>query len=114
MSVWKDIRQKSLGKEIRIEDSISDSPSDVKRVIFFGYVDAEYKLPYNAAIGTIYGIRGSNKLMVFNGHKWESITELTEEEEVQPITTLDSPITIQGQHKVYIKTEEHNYEAYFG
>lgn len=113
MSVWKDIRQKSLGKEIRIEDSISDFSSHVTHITFCGYVDAEYKLPYNAAIGSIYVIRGSNKLMLFNGHKWELITEMTEEENAQPITTLNSPIPIKEKPKVYIKTEENNYEAHF-
>ena len=113
MSVWKDIRQKSLGKEIRIEDSISDFPSIVTQIIFCGDIDAEYKLPYNSSIGSIYRIHGSNKLMLFNGHKWELITEMTEEENVQPITTLNSPISIKEKPKVYIKTEENYYEAHF-
>lgn len=112
MSVWGDIRRKSLGQELRKEDVFIQQMElpKITEFKFMGFVDSEFHLPNNPTIGEIYEIHGSNKMMIFNGRNWEKIVSISKDEEVQSV--FDRQIQFEQRNTVYIRTEENTYEAY--
>ena len=83
MSVWNDIRQKSLGKETRKEDQIDDSPYATKdyisnklsKQITYGVVHFENELPKTPQPGMIIYIQSSEKVVLYTGNEWTNITQ---------------------------------------
>lgn len=73
MSIWSDMEDRSAGITKRKEDEI-EIPIDHQRV-FYGVVSSITNLPQNAQPGSIYIIKDTNQIVIFQNNIWASIGE---------------------------------------
>ena len=74
MSIWSDMEDRSAGITKRKEDEIEiPTIPDVCSCIFHGVVDSITNLPQNAQQGSVYVIKDTNQIVIFNNNIWTSI-----------------------------------------
>ena len=74
MSIWSDMEDRSAGITKRKEDEIEiPTIPDVCSCIFYGVVDSITNLPQNAQQGSVYVIKDTNQIVIFNNNIWTSI-----------------------------------------
>lgn len=121
MSVWNDIRKKSLGKEKRLEDTSVDecayaTKEEVKRFTFFGIVDSKSQLPSNSQTGHIYQIKDTNELVLYTGNRWEVIISITREQSNDNVFDGLTPNTLSHVYTnptiTAVTTESNSYETH--
>ena len=74
MSIWSDMEDRSAGITKRKEDEIEiPTIPDVCSCIFHGVVDSITNLPQNAQQGSVYVIKDTNQIVIFNNNIWTPI-----------------------------------------
>ena len=74
MSIWSDMQDRSAGITKRKEDEIEiPTIPDVCSCIFHGVVDSITNLPQNAQQGSVYVIKDTNQIVIFNNNIWTPI-----------------------------------------
>ena len=74
MSIWSDMEDRSAGITKRKEDEIEiPTIPDVCSCIFHGVVDSITNLPPIAQQGSVYVIKDTNQIVIFNNNIWTSI-----------------------------------------
>ena len=74
MSIWSDMEDRSAGITTRKEDELEiPTIPDVCSSIFHGVVDSITNLPQNAQQGSVYVIKDTNQIVIFNNNIWTPI-----------------------------------------
>ena len=74
MSIWSDMEDRSAGITKRKEDEIEiPTIPDVCSCIFHGVVDSITNLPPIAQQGSVYVIKDTNQIVIFNNNIWTPI-----------------------------------------
>ena len=74
MSIWSDMEDRSAGITKRKEDEIEiPTIPDERSYIFHGVVDSITNLPPIAQQGSVYVIKDTNQIVIFNNNIWTPI-----------------------------------------
>lgn len=79
MSIWSDMQDRSAGITKRKEDEIDEIEDSIildnHQQVFFDIVNSIADLPQNVKPGSIYIIKNTNQIVIFQNNIWTSIGE---------------------------------------